>query len=145
MLLILLSLLIKKPEVIGFKDSKLTKKIKNSLSNNSIDGIKKITLTSPIICSLEKVILLWVNVLMNTELVPETCLVVWLLLPPEDLCLFKMLLKFSDLLISLKLDNLLDKLPELTLLNSSELLIFSIISLNSLFLSIMVSLPKKMF
>jgi hypothetical protein len=49
------------------------------------------------------------------------------------------------LLISLKLDNLLDKLPELTLLNSSELLIFSIISLNSLFLSIMVSLPKKMF
>jgi hypothetical protein len=84
-------------------------------------------------------------VLMNTELVPETCLVVWLLLPPEDLCLFKMLLKFSDLLISLKLDNLLDKLPELTLLNSLEFLIFSIISLNSLFLSIMVSLPKKMF
>jgi len=95
----------KKPEVIGYKVSKLMKKIKNSLLNNSIDGIKKITLTLPIICSLEKEILLWVNVLMITELVPETCLVVWELLPPEDLCLNKMPLKFSNLLILSKLDN----------------------------------------
>jgi len=58
MLLILLSLSMRKPEVIGYKVSKLMKKIKNSLLNNSIDGIKKITLTLPIICSLEKEILL---------------------------------------------------------------------------------------
>jgi hypothetical protein len=52
--LISISVLIKKPEVTGSKDSILKKKMSWLLLNNSIDGIKKIILILPIICSLEK-------------------------------------------------------------------------------------------
>jgi len=70
---------------------------------------------------------------MKTELEPETCHVVWLSLLLEDFYLFKMLLKFSNLLMSSKLVKQLDHLLELTSFNSLELLIYSIISLNSHF------------
>lgn len=73
-----------------------------SWSNNSIDSIKKITLISLIICSLEKPILPLSNVLLNNPLEPEICLVLWLLLLLVDFYLSKMLKKCIILPISYK-------------------------------------------
>jgi hypothetical protein len=97
-----------------------------------------------IICSLEKLTLLSNNVPLKLTLVLETCLVLLLLPPPEDSLPFKTLLKSMLLLISSKEEISSENHPEFLSLISSELLTYSITSLNSLFPSIMVLLEDKM-
>jgi hypothetical protein len=115
-----------------------------SLFGNLIDATKKIILTLLIICSLEKLTLPSNNVPVKTPLELEICLVLLLLLPLEDSSLFKMLKKFMALLISSKEEISLDNPQEFPLLNTLVLLTYSIISLNSLYPSMMVLLTEEM-
>jgi len=78
-------------------------------------------------------------------LVLDKCLVLLPSLPPEDSFLNKMLLKFIVLLISSKEETFSEKIVKSLSLNSLVLLTYSIISLNSLSLSIMVSSEEPMF
>lgn len=78
-------------------------------------------------------------------LVLDKCLVLLPLLPPEDSFLNKMLLKFIVLLISSKEETFSVIIVKSLSLNSLVSLTYSIISLNSLYLLMMVSLENNKF
>jgi len=75
---------------------------------------------------------------------PETCLVDWPSPPPVDLCLNKIAKKFTILPLSSKEEISSETNLDLILWNSLGLPIFSTISLNSLFPSMMVLLENLM-